>query len=141
MKALRFSQFGSFAQALRIEDLPQPEPQEDEVLVKVAAASINPSDTKNVLGKMEGTILPRTPGRDFAGTVVAGAKEWIGKEVWGSGGDTGFTRDGAHAEYIVVPSQGVAPKPSRLSMAEAAAVGTNYITAYRGLVETAGVAS
>ena len=141
MKALRFSQFGSFAQALRIEDLPHPEPREDEVLVKVAAASINPSDTKNVLGKMEGPILPRTPGRDFAGTVVAGAKEWIGKEVWGSGGDTGFTRDGAHAEFIVVPSQGVAPKPSTLKMAEAAAIGTNYITAFVGLIETARVAS
>ena len=43
------------------------------------------------------------PGRDFAGLVEAGPFAWIGAEVWGTGGDTGFTRDGTHAEMMAVP--------------------------------------
>jgi NADPH:quinone reductase-like Zn-dependent oxidoreductase len=72
-------------------------------LVRTMAASINPSDVKNVAGAMKQTTLPRTPGRDFAGVVEAGPAEWIGASVWGTGGDTGFTRDGTHAEMIAVP--------------------------------------
>jgi NADPH:quinone reductase-like Zn-dependent oxidoreductase len=49
------------------------------VLVEVHAASINPSDVKNVQGKIKQTTLPRTPGRDLAGIVVAGNKEMAGK--------------------------------------------------------------
>lgn len=67
MKALRFDKFGDLS-VLRIEEVPIPVPASGEVLVKVHAASVNPSDVKNVEGKMEGTTLPRTPGRDFAGT-------------------------------------------------------------------------
>ena len=139
MKALRFAKFGPLAEALRMEALPDPQPGQNEILVKVMAAAINPSDTKNIQGKMDGTTLPRTPGRDFAGVVVSGPPNLIGREVWGSGGDIGFTRDGAHAERIVVPQDGVALKPAKLTMAEAASVGTNYITAYLGLIEIAKV--
>lgn len=139
MKALRFAKFGSLSEAVHMEDLPDPRPAENEILVRIEAAGINPSDTKNIQGKMEGTVLPRTPGRDFAGVVVSGPPKWIGREVWGSGGDIGFTRDGAHAEQIILPESGVALKPAGLSMAEAAAVGTNYITAYLGLIEIAKV--
>jgi NADPH:quinone reductase-like Zn-dependent oxidoreductase len=46
-----------------------------------AAAPINPSDVKNVEGKMEHTTLPRVPGRDCAGTVIRGPADWIGAEV------------------------------------------------------------
>jgi len=53
------------------------------------AASINPSDVKNVAGAMKQTTPPRIPGRDFAGVVEVGPSEWIGAEVWGTGGDTG----------------------------------------------------
>ena len=133
MKALRFERFGAFEDVLRIREVDRPVPGPGEVLVKVAAAAINPSDTKNVLGRMEGTTLPRTPGRDFAGTLEDGS------EVWGSGGDIGFTRDGAYAEYLVVPRAGVALKPKALSMPEAAGVGTAFITAYQGLIHVAGV--
>ncbi len=60
MRALRFGRFGDVS-VLQIKEVPVPIPGPGEVLVKVHAASINPSDVKNVQGKMEGTILPRTP--------------------------------------------------------------------------------
>ncbi|MGD1703094.1 alcohol dehydrogenase catalytic domain-containing protein [Dapis sp. BLCC M229] len=71
------------------------------MLVEIHAASINPSDVKNILGVMENTTLPRTPGRDFVGVVVPGAPNLIGTEVWGTGGDIGFIRDGSHASHLV----------------------------------------
>jgi NADPH:quinone reductase-like Zn-dependent oxidoreductase len=97
------------------------------------AASINPSDVKNVAGAMKQTTLPRIPGRDFAGVVEAGPAEWIGAAVWGTGGDTGFTRDGTHAEMIAVPVASLRRKPDSLSFDEAASVGVNYMAAWCGL--------
>jgi len=137
MKALRFSSFGDVAGVLHVEELPPPVLAPDELLVEIHAASINPSDVKNIQGKMRQTTLPRTPGRDLAGIVIGGSKEMIGEQVWAAGGDIGFTRDGSHAEHIVLPRQGVRPKPKSLSMAEAASVGINFITAFYGLIERA----
>ena len=71
MKAIRFSRHGK-PDVLAVEDVADPSPGEGEALVRVEAASINPSDVKNVQGLMEQTTLPRTPGRDFAGVVEAG---------------------------------------------------------------------
>lgn len=136
MQALRFHEFGSF-EKLKVETIPDPQPKPGEVVVRIRAASLSPSDAKNVLGRMEGTTLPRTPGRDFAGVVVAGPTQMIGVEVWGTGGDIGFTRDGARAELLVVPVGGVRPKPKNLSFEEAAVVGVNFVTAWIGLVEIA----
>ncbi len=136
MQALRFHEFGHFDK-LRLETLPDPHPGPNELVVRIRAASLDPSDAKNVLGRMVGTTLPRTPGRDFAGIVVHGPVNTIGAEVWGTGGDVGFTRDGAYAELLVVPVAGVRPKPKNLSFEEAAAAGTNFVTAWIGLVETA----
>src|SRR5580700_10135091 len=137
MQALRFYEFGGF-EKLKVESVPDPQPGADEVVVRIRAASVNPSDAKNVLGRMEGTTLPRTPGRDFAGVVVAGPSAMIGAEVWGTGGDVGFTRDGTHAELVLVPSAGVRPKPKNLTFEDAAAAGVNFVTAWIGLVEMAG---
>jgi NADPH:quinone reductase len=106
-------------------------------LVEVHAASINPADVKNVQGKFAQTTLPRTPGRDLAGVIVAGDKELIGQEVWASGGDIGTTRDGSHAEYIALPKKGARLKPKSLSMVEAASLGVNYLAAFVGLIEKA----
>jgi NADPH:quinone reductase-like Zn-dependent oxidoreductase len=139
MRALQFERFGNFNDVLRVVEVGLPMLRAGEVLVKVAATSVNPSDAKNILGRMQGTTLPRIPGRDFAGVVVDGPAKMIGTEIWGSGGDIGFTRDGAHAEYLIIPQESVTAKPAHLSMVEAAAVGTNYITAYLGLIETANV--
>ena len=81
MKALIFRSAGSLAN-LKVEELPMPAPKAGEVLVKVVAAAINPSDVKNVLGKMPQTTLPRVPGRDFAGRVVSEDSNWRGKSVF-----------------------------------------------------------
>ena len=71
MRALRFHKVGSLDE-LKVEELPRPIPAAGEVLIQVKAAAINPSDVKNVQGKMHETSLPRIPGRDFAGIVVEG---------------------------------------------------------------------
>lgn len=136
MKALRFSAFGELAN-LKIEDLPVPSLASNEVLVHVRAASINPSDVRNIRGKMEGTTLPRVPGRDFAGIIVEGPPNLRDMEVWGTGGDVGFTRDGSHAEYIAIPASAAIPKPPHLCFEEAACAGLNFVTAYQGLVTRA----
>jgi NADPH:quinone reductase len=86
---------------------------------------------------MSVTTLQRTPGRDFAGVVVEGPSNLVGTEVWGSGGDIGFTRDGSHAEFLVIPAVAVSAKPGNLSFEEAACVGVNFLTAYEGLFHRA----
>jgi NADPH2:quinone reductase len=139
MKALRFQQFG--VENLRLEEVPKPQPGKGEVLVRVLAASINPSDVKNVQGMMrEQTTLPRIPGRDFAGVIEQGPENCIDQEVWGcGGGDLGFARDGSHAEYVVVPEVAVSPKPRNLSFPQAAAAGLGIVTAWHGLFDRGGL--
>ena len=110
-------------------------------MIRIEAASVNPSDVKNVAGGMEWTVLPRTPGRDFAGVVVSGPPEWQGVAVWGTGGDIGFTRDGSHAELMSVPVEALVRKPERLSFDEASTVGVNFVVAWYGAVETAQLAA
>src|SRR5580658_2992039 len=140
MRAIVIHQFGEPKQ-LKVEEVPTPEPRDGEVLVAVKAASINPSDVKNVAGAMHGTTLPRIPGRDFAGIVVRGDADLIGREVWGTGGDIGFTRDGSHAEYLLLPRTAIAPKPKALSMETAASAGLVFVTAWEAMVVTAGVSA
>ena len=138
MKALRFYEFGDLSK-LKLEELPEPVLAPDEVKVRMVAASVNPSDVGNIAGKMVGTTLPRTPGRDFAGIVVEGPADLRGVQVWGTGGDIGFTRDGSHAELIVIPAAAVVPKPANLTFEEAACVGVNFVTAYEGVAHRAQV--
>ena len=134
MRALRFHEFGDLSK-LRLEEIPEAVPGKDEIKVRVRAASVNPSDVRNVEGKMEGTTLPRTPGRDFAGVVVDGPAALVGMEVWGTGaGTSGLTRDGSHAESIVIPAAAAVRKPLSLKCEEAACAGVNFVTAYEGLV-------
>src|SRR5580658_10291113 len=135
MKALRFFEFGP-PSVLRIEEVAIPQPGAGEALVHVKAAAINPSDIGNVAGRFKHTTLPRTPGRDFAGIVVKG-KRRDGKEVWGSGPKLGIVHDGSHAEYVVVPEEVLWLKPKPLSMAQGAAIGVPYITAWASLVTAA----
>lgn len=110
-----------------------PVPAESEALVRVRAAGINPSDVKNVLGRFHETTVPRTPGRDFSGVVEIGPTEWNGREVWGTGAELGFTHDGSHAEYMVMPVSGLTLKPVSLSFALAASCGVPYTTAWNAL--------
>lgn len=139
MRALQFSEFGPVSN-LRLVELPEPKADPTTAVVKIAAASITPSDVKNVQGKMEHTTLPRVPGRDYAGTVVAGPKEWLGAEVWGTGGEIGYSINGSHADLIAVPIASLRRKPESLSMQQAAAIGLTYLAAWLGLVEYARLA-
>jgi NADPH:quinone reductase len=107
-------------------------PSAGDVTLEVRAAGINPSDAKALLGIMPSAVFPRTPGRDYAGVVVDGPKELIGVEAWGSGGDVGISRNGSHAERLVLPAAAIRPKPRNLSMLEAGTVGVPFVTAYEG---------
>jgi NADPH:quinone reductase-like Zn-dependent oxidoreductase len=140
MRALQFAEFGPVSN-LRLIELPDPKPDSKTAIVKVAAGAISPSDVRNVEGKMVGTTLPRVPGRDYAGTVVQGPAEWIGAEVWGTGGDIGYSIDGSHAELLAVPVASLRRKPKAVSLEQAAAIGVAYLAAWLGLVEYAQLAS
>jgi NADPH2:quinone reductase len=81
VRAIRFEAFGD-PSALKAVKVPEPIAHAKTAVVRVMAASINPSDVKNVAGAMRQTTPPRIPGRDFAGVVEVGPSEWIGAEVW-----------------------------------------------------------
>jgi NADPH:quinone reductase len=137
MRALQFQAFGDPAAELAFVDRPDPQPRPGWAIIRIRAASVNPSDVKNVEGQMAGTVLPRVPGRDFSGIVEAGPPDWIGAEVWGTGGDAGFTLDGSHAELIAIPEAALSRKPSRLDHAQAASVGVTFVVAWLGLADYA----
>src|SRR5437764_460384 len=136
MKAIRIKAFGDVGGLTAVE-VPDPAATPDTALVRVEAASINPSDVKNVQGVIRQTTLPRIPGRDYAGVVETGPAEWIGVEVWGTGGDVGFTRDGTHAQKILVPVASLRRKPARLSSEESASIGVTFMAAWGGAIEAA----
>src|SRR3954447_19640729 len=106
----------------------------DDVVVEIKAAGVNPSDVKAATGLMPYAVFPRTPGRDFAGVVVDGPGEWIGREVFGSSGDLGIRRDGSHATHLVVEAAAVVEKPATMSMDEAAGLGVPFVTAIEGFL-------
>ncbi|GAB2582568.1 zinc-binding alcohol dehydrogenase family protein [Dyella jejuensis] len=136
MKALRFARHGG-PEVLEYIDMTTPEANEESALVRIHGASVNPSDVKNVAGHFPHTTLPRIPGRDFSGVVEQGPLAWRGAEVWGTGGDIGFTRDGTHAEYIQIPIAALARKPAALDHEQASAVGVNFVVAWLGAVDYA----
>jgi NADPH:quinone reductase-like Zn-dependent oxidoreductase len=133
MKALRFRTYGP-PSVLAIEDIPAPEPAPGEVLVRVEAAGLNPSDRKNVLGAFKAT-LPRTPGRDLAGEIVSGDRK--GTHVWASLPGFGNTHDGTHAEYVAAPLEALSVRPNHLTAEQAASVGVPYTTAWGALMRAA----
>jgi NADPH:quinone reductase-like Zn-dependent oxidoreductase len=136
MRAIEFRQFGEPSQ-LHLVERSGPHASDATAIVRVAAASVNPSDVKNVAGAMPQTTLPRIPGRDYSGVVIEGPPEWIGAAVWGTGGDVGFTRDGTHAELIEVPRSSLVRKPGKLTHEEAASAGVTFLTAWIGVIEYA----
>jgi NADPH2:quinone reductase len=138
VRALQFDRFGG-PEVLQAMDLPDPVTTAHGAVIRVQAASVNPSDVKNVAGAMEDTVTPRVPGRDFSGVVVSGPPEWQGVPVWGTGGDVGFTRDGSHAAMMRLPVNALVRKPERLSFEEASTVGVNFVTGWLGAVEAAGL--
>jgi NADPH:quinone reductase-like Zn-dependent oxidoreductase len=136
MRAVRIHSYGD-AGVLTIEDAPRPTPGEGEVLIRIFATSINPFDVALRSGYMAGMLnctLPLIPGTDISGIVeeagpgVTGFKP--GDEVYARGG---VTRDGAYAEYAVVPQTDVAAKPKSLDHVKSAALPHVALTAWQAL--------
>jgi NADPH:quinone reductase len=125
--------------ALNLDVQAPPRIDASDCLIEVESAGVNPSDVKAVLGFMPHAVWPRTPGRDYAGRVIDGPADLVGKAVWGSGGDLGIRRDGTHARYLVVPARSVREKPANLSMDQAGTIGVPFVTAYEGLRRAGGV--
>ncbi len=139
MKAIIQKAYGDPTRVLEFGDAPTPVPGDDEVLVRVHASSVNPGDWFGVVGQPYvlrlafGLGRPRRsiPGRDVAGTVEAvGAKVTRfrpGDRVYGE------LPGGGYAELVVAVADSLAPIPSTLDIAEAAAVPLAGGTALRGL--------
>ena len=139
MKAVRVNQWG---QPVQVEEIPQPTPQRDEVLVRVRAASLNPVDVYSVAGMLQAMQqLPFIPGTDFAGEVVAAGSEV--KHV--KPGDAVYgmipLRGGAFAEYAAPKGNEVAQKPESLDYVQASAVPLTALAAWQTLIDSAQVKS
>ncbi|WP_024512170.1 zinc-binding alcohol dehydrogenase family protein [Bradyrhizobium sp. ARR65] len=106
--------------------------RDNEVLIEIKAAAVNPSDVKAATGLMAYAVFPRTPGRDYAGVVIDGPEGTIGREVFGSSGDLGIRRDGTHATHLAVEAGAVVEKPKTVSWEEAAGIGVPFVTAMEG---------
>ena len=117
---------------LRLETCDPPQPGANEVLVEVRAAGVNRSDVSAAIGRMPQALWPRTPGRDWAGVVVDGPSDLIGREAFGAGGDLGITRDGTHASHLVVPRDALVVKPASLTFSQAGSLGVPFVTALEG---------
>lgn len=119
-----------------------PTPQAGQALVRIHASGVNPLDTKIRAGRADHARqpMPAILGMDLAGTIEAvGAgvtQVHVGDEVWGMAGGIGG-HQGSLAEFVAVDADLLAPKPTRLSMREAAAVPLIFITAWEGLIDRA----
>jgi alcohol dehydrogenase len=129
--------------ALRLADMPTPEPREDEVLVEVHAAGVNLLDAKIRSGEFK-LILPyRLPlilGHDVSGVVVKVGERVrqfkLGDEVYARADDF---RIGTFAEFVAVKESSLALKPKSLTMEQAASIPLVGLTAWQALVEKAGL--
>jgi NADPH:quinone reductase-like Zn-dependent oxidoreductase len=142
-KAVRIHRFGG-PEELRIEDLPIPEPQDDEVVIAVHAASVNPVDYKIRQGKypeVKAADLPAELGRDASGTVaILGTRAHTLKV-----GDPIYaflpTERGAYTDYLLVKAVEMAARPQRIDHVQAAAVPLAGLTAWQALHEHGGLKS
>src|SRR5438552_12086920 len=136
MKAIRYCEYGS-PDVLKLEDVEKPMPKDDELLVRVRAASLNCIDPGMVRGPWVLRLLAglRKPeftgfGEDFAGVVEAVGKNVTefkpGDEVFGG-------KRGSVAQYVCVRKDRVALKPANITFEQAGAVGLAGLTALQGL--------
>ena len=136
MKAIRVHEFGA-PEVMRIEEVPDPVPGQDQLVVRVHAAGVNPFDTYVRSGAYAiKPPLPFTPGTDCAGVVETTGKAISrfrpGDRVYTSG-----TVSGAYAEKTVCYEPQVHPLPSRISYAQGAGINTPYSAAFRALFQRA----
>ena len=134
-----YTHYGS-PDVLQLKKVEKPTPKDDEVLIKVHAASVNAADVEHLRGRylvrLGGLLKPQYTilGSDIAGRVEAAgsnAKQFqLGAEVFGDVSECGF---GAFAEYVSVPETAVALKPANLTFEQAAAVPSAAIITLQGL--------
>ena len=147
MRAAFRTEYGDYS-VLDVEDVPVPEPGSGELLIKVMASSVNKGDQlvlrgepwmmRLMTGCCGGGPKKRGVGQDYAGQVVQVGPDVDEFEV----GDAVFgeaTFGETMAEFAVVKAAGAAAKPSSLTFAQAAALPVAGATAYKGLVEVAGI--
>jgi NADPH:quinone reductase-like Zn-dependent oxidoreductase len=137
MKAIRYHRYGS-PDVLEYTDVETPVPGDDEVLVRVRAASVNPFDWHLMRGApflarlMAGMRRPKDPrlGADLAGVVEA-----VGKNVtqFGPGDEVFGAAKGAYAEYTCARGDKLAPKPANATFEQAAAIPIAGLTALQAL--------
>lgn len=138
MRAITQKEFGP-PDVLELQDVGKPAPRDDEVLVRVHAASPNPWDWHFMRGMpyiARPTAGWRKPKNEILGGDVAGVVEAAGKDVTRfRPGDHvfGFVGHGAFADYVAVPEGAVAPKPETLGFEQAATVPLAATTALQGL--------
>jgi NADPH:quinone reductase-like Zn-dependent oxidoreductase len=136
MKAAFIERFGG-PEVFQYGDLPDPAAGPGEVVIDIAATSVNAADWKVRLGEYKHTKFPLVPGRDFSGTVSA-----VGEGVNDIAlGDTVFGvcaagQEGGYAEKIAVKAEIVAKKPSGLSHVNAAALALTGLTAMSAIEDT-----
>lgn len=137
MKAAMIHRYGQ--KEVEVVETAMPKIREQDVLVKIAAASINPIDLKTKEGKMKMLLkypMPLTLGSDFSGTIVEtgkGATNFlIGDQVYGR---VQKDRIGTFAEYIAVSQEDIALLPKNVSFEEAAAIPLVGLTSYQALYE------
>ncbi|MFJ8919931.1 NADP-dependent oxidoreductase [Streptomyces sp. NPDC102415] len=142
MKAFMVEKYGGQA-GMRAAEMPAPQVGADDVLVKIHAAGVNPLDLRIPNGDFKAFLpyrLPLVLGNDLAGTVVR-----VGPSVTGFAvGDEVYARPdkdriGTFAELIAVHQGDLAPKPTTLTMTEAASLPLVALTAWQALVERAHV--
>jgi NADPH:quinone reductase len=135
MRAAAFDRYGG-PEVVRLMDLPEPPLGPGHVLVRVVAATVNPTDTLMRAGKqasmMGGLMPPFVAGMEFAGFVHATAPDVsvlaVGQPVMGLVNPRRPER-GAHAEYVVAAAGSVAVLPASADLAQAATVPMNGLTA------------
>jgi NADPH:quinone reductase-like Zn-dependent oxidoreductase len=143
MKAVRFHEYGD-PEVLRLEDVEMPAPGGGQGRIRVAATSFNGVDANIRAGRMQDPMplnLPHIPGLDVAGTVDAlgdgvGAVDGlqVGDPVIGF---LPFGDDGATAEYVLAAAESLAPAPTSIPLADAAALPLVGLTAWQALFEHA----
>src|SRR2546430_10272701 len=139
MKAVQIHAFGG-PEVMQYEDVPQPQPKANEILVRVHAAGVNPVDWKIREGHLSGA-LPMIMGIDFSGVVEsvgAGVTKYrSGDAVFGQVAD----ESGSYAEYAVAMESDIARKPEGLDHIRAAALPVAGLTPWQALFDTANLSA
>src|SRR5512140_2911293 len=135
MKAIRVYQTGE-PEVMRLEDVPDPRPGDDQVLVRIRAIGVNPVETYIRAGRYPMPPLPYTPGTDTAGIVAEVGSKVTGLSV-GARVYTSGTTTGAYAEMALCRASQVHPLTEKISFEQGAALGIPYATAYRALFQKA----